>query len=123
MKLHIDGEEDAWMADHGTTLGAMSSSKLVGIIRIAEFHPSQRDKMEAIVRQDDSELNGIKPMTCAIWVGRACERLRDEGLMQFEDWAAVRREVLDFSNGHWESGFSNKQPRPLGYSRLCGLTS
>ena len=120
-KLHLTGSTGGWIPDHGTTLGAMGSTKLVGAIRTADFDPSQRDKVETIIRQDDSKLHEIEPLNCRIWVSRACLRLRDEKLMDFEQWEDVRREVVDFSNGHWHSGYYNEQPRPLGFSRVCGL--
>ena len=126
MKFHIEGATAAggWMTEHGTTLGAMKSSKLVAIIRVAEFEASQKDRMETIIREDDGRLNDIGEISCSIWVGRACTRLRDAGLMHFGgDWAEVRREVLDISNSHWHSGYENSQPRPLVFSRVCGMAS
>ena len=79
------------------------------------------NKAETIIREDNFKLDTIKPISCSIWIGRACARLKDEGLMHFDDWEEIRREVLDFSNGHWNSGMVNEQSRPLGFSRVCGI--
>ena len=109
------------MTDHDSNKGAMSSNKLIGIIRIADFDASQSDRFETIIRQEDFQLIDIKPFSCCIWMRRACSRLRDEGIMHIDDWAEVRRELPDFSNEYWLSSSNDKQPRPLGYSKVCGL--
>ena len=122
MKLHVDDKMGGWLTDHGVTKGAMTSNRLVGAIRIAEFSPSQKDSVLTIIRAEDTQLNDVKPFSCSIWVARACSRLRDEGLMHYKDWTEVRREVLDFSNTHWLGSAKNNQPRPLAYSKVCGLS-
>lgn len=94
---------------------------LIGLFRIISFDPAKLDSIHAMVRTDDDSLNQIPGMNCRIWVARVCERLKDAGFMAFESWQDVETETMGFANAHKASSGRNDQPRPLGFSKACGL--
>ena len=117
------GSPGRWMAVQKATRGATGSQLLVGLVRIANIDPDKLDKVKQIITEEDSMVNEIKDFRCRMYVERACQRLKDKGLMNFESWAVLLKELETFGNNHLRSCEQNAQPRPIGCSRVCHLNA
>ncbi|KAH8671892.1 hypothetical protein BGZ60DRAFT_406115 [Tricladium varicosporioides] len=122
MKYHIRGNVGRWIAAHESTKGILKEFLLVGLVRIASINEEEKkDKVDRLARVEDKTVNQIEGTTCRVWVRRFCERLRDEGLVTFESWERLERELVNWGIKHNQGSLDCVQPRPLWDSRVCGM--
>lgn len=121
VKLHATsiGSAAGWIADTYSTTAITKEFLLVGLVRIADVDPDNRDKVMNVIRQEDGMLNELEGFTCRIYIKRACERLKLEKLLQFPDWDTLQSEVFTFGNKHVLSAEENVQPRPSEIATVC----
>ncbi|KAH6668904.1 hypothetical protein B0J14DRAFT_599594 [Halenospora varia] len=109
VKYHIRGNIGRWMAAHESTKSIFKEFLLVGLV------------VDRMARVEDETVNQIEGTTCRVWVKRFCERLREEGLMRFESWERLGEELVSWGVENNQSSLDNVQPRPLSFSKVCGL--
>lgn len=109
------------MAAHESTKSIFKEFLLVGLVRIASIEEGDREVVDRMARVEDETVNQIEGMTCCVWVKRFCERLRKEGLMRFESWERLEEELVSWGVENNQSSLDNVQPRPLSFSKVCGL--
>ncbi|MCJ1361187.1 hypothetical protein MMC16_000285 [Acarospora aff. strigata] len=119
-KYHIRGGPGQWIGDHGHTFGVFKSAFLVGIFHIANVPNGLAGRIRDLITQEDGSLNAIPDGTCLIWLMRALDRVKAEGILKCSDLAALEKEVKDWGNSQQVSAIDAQQPRPLGVSSLCG---
>ena len=95
---------------------------LIGLVRIAEVSPSQAEAVVQAITAEDAMINEIEGFRCRLYVERACERLRAQGLVRFPSWAVLQQDIEAFGNGYANEAEQNVQPRPIGVALKCGLT-
>ena len=69
------------------------------MVRVGRVKAGRRAHIHELIRVEDdqlNELNAVLPggISCRVYVTRACERLKKAGLIEYEDWADVEKEVL-----------------------------
>lgn len=94
---------------------------LTGLMKIGQIALKNLNMLVGLVKADDDDLNTIKAMTCRIWVGRACERLRERGLLSYPGWDVLQQEASESGRANWADSEQNMQPRPLIQSEVCLL--
>ena len=119
-KYHITRMDPGWIADHAPSTSALSTRALIGLVRVAKIPASQKERVQEIIAED-TQLNQVPGMTCRVFVGRACERLKSAGLMTFNTWNDVKQEVRQFVSTNIVGADHNDQPRPVVDSKACGF--
>lgn len=95
---------------------------MIGLYRVAAVRPLGMGWVDQVITEEDGRLGHMGGVMGSVWLGRACERLREEGVMAFGSWGGLREEVCGFSKQHWESTLMGAQPRPVGVASCCALT-
>ncbi|MCJ1420122.1 hypothetical protein MMC32_006479 [Xylographa parallela] len=121
-KFHVDGRQGRWKTDHGTTKGALTSSMLIGLVRIADVPMNQADTVAKLITAEDAMINEIEGFRCRLYVERACERLKAQGHVQFTSWEVLQQDMEAFGNRYANEAEQNIQPRPIAVALKCGLT-
>ena len=125
-KFHIQGATgQPWHTDHGDTMGAMESVRLLALVRIKMPVSPAASAVAIIITEKDIELSARTNITCRIWVKEACERLKQHGLLRFNSWDELEAEIFAIGNGEnrtvgeaLQSGNSAK-PRPVFISAVA----
>ena len=92
-------------------------------MRIADIPSANRDAVVSMIKQEDGTFYQIPGIDGKAYVMRACERLKAGEQMDFATLEDLEIEVLIFGNNNIGGAFHNTQPRPLSYSRVCGLSA
>ncbi|MCJ1387738.1 hypothetical protein MMC18_000581 [Xylographa bjoerkii] len=121
-KFHVDGRQGRWKIDHGTTKGALTSSMLVGLVRIADISVNRAETVAELITAEDALINEIEGFRCRLYVERACERLKAQGHVSFASWQVLQQDMEAFGNGYANEAEQNVQPRPIAVALKCGLT-
>ncbi|MCJ1432274.1 hypothetical protein MMC27_001630 [Xylographa pallens] len=121
-KFHVDGRQGRWKTDHGTTKGALTSSMLIGLVRIADIPMHQVNTVAKLTTAEDAIINEIEGFRCRLYVERACERLKGQGHVQFTSWQVLQQDMEAFGNRYANEAEQNIQPRPIAVALKCELT-
>jgi len=122
IKYHITGSAGKWYTAHLSTFEALKEMLSIGVLRIGSYETDRLEFIDGLARKEDHRINAIEGITCRVWVGRVCERLKEEEILDFESWDQLEMEIMEFGNENIESCSLGQQPRPMTYSRVCGLT-
>jgi len=110
----------SWIANYGQASDIRMEEQLVGLYRVAVVRSLH--VVDEVIREEDGRPCHLRGMTGNIWLGRTCERLKEEGLMAFGSWEGLSEEVCRFSGQHWESALKGLRPRPVEVASSCALT-
>jgi hypothetical protein len=77
------------------------------MVRVGCMKDVDVKRVHEIVRAEDERLNQLKEelkggISCRVYVMRACERLREVGLLRFGEWKDVQEEVLKLGDENQE---------------------
>ena len=122
IRYQITGNSKNWMPIHQMNAGVFDSVSIVVGVRIGQIPEEALDLADGLIKADDGELNKIPGLDShEVWAGRACERLKANGFLEYPSWEALRAEVLGHGRRLWDSADQNLQPRPTYDSRICRL--
>ncbi|MCJ1284171.1 hypothetical protein MMC26_003502 [Xylographa opegraphella] len=121
-KFHVDGRQGRWKIDHGTTREALTSSMLIGLVRIADVPVDQMDAVAKWITAEDAMINEIEGFRCRLYVEMACVRLKAQGYVRFTSWEVLQRDMEGFGNRYANEAEQNVQPRPIAVALKCDLT-
>lgn len=116
-KFHIIGRglKTLWMPDHVDGTGILDDTRLMGLMRLTHLGTSQQVMKAAgdTITLEDDMLEHISGLTCRVYVQRACERLKEGGLIGFPNWTDLQAELFAFGNTlNPEMGGDSAPPQP-----------
>lgn len=82
-------------------------------IYLGHVAPDSHGVFHDLITQEDAEPNELNEklegkLSCRVYVRRACERLRAQGVVKFTDWEDAEGEVLRV--GEWCRDLAGKEP-------------
>ncbi|KAF4634258.1 hypothetical protein G7Y89_g3848 [Cudoniella acicularis] len=122
-KYHIRGSIGRWMAAHEQAKGILKEFLLVGLVHVAVIDEGKNKVVDTLARVEDDTVNQIEGTTCHFWARRFCEGLRAARVMDFRSWKELEEELVTWGIENDESSLENVQPRPLSFSKVCGLSA
>lgn len=123
-KYHVKQQGGGWIADHGPTAGVLKSFLLIGLFQIALVPAGRESDVDGALRTYDHSLN-MAGITCRVWILRVLALLQNPtngySILKCPELKALEEEIKVWGNENAASAALNRQPRPIAWSKLCGL--